>query len=147
MWYLVLSNLLYVHSPTKIKRTSQKCNIQLKLWCECLHVYSMQHYVVKIVSYSRQVGGFLWVLQFPPPIKLTATICCWMSIGTLISTACKLFHDRIAEGKYEFWWLCILENDIWNFWSSPLVVLLVAGLRYICESGVKHPKTENIYWP
>ena len=24
--------------------------------------------------YLRQVGGFHWVLQFPPPIKLTATI-------------------------------------------------------------------------
>ena len=26
------------------------------------------------VSDLRQVGGFLWVLQFPPPIKLTAMI-------------------------------------------------------------------------
>ena len=26
------------------------------------------------VSDMRQVGGFLWVLRFPPPIKLTATI-------------------------------------------------------------------------
>ena len=31
-------------------------------------VYSIQHYVI------CQVGGFLWVLRFPPPIKLTATI-------------------------------------------------------------------------
>jgi hypothetical protein len=31
-------------------------------------VYSIQHYVIKFVS------GFLWVLRFPPPIKLTATI-------------------------------------------------------------------------
>jgi hypothetical protein len=30
-------------------------------------VYLMiQHYVVKVVSDLRQVGGFLWVLQFPP---------------------------------------------------------------------------------
>jgi len=28
----------------------------------------------KIVSDLRQVGGFLRVLQFPPPIKLTVTI-------------------------------------------------------------------------
>ena len=33
---------------------------------------------------------------------------------TLISTAGKLFHVRIAEGKCEFWWLCILENGIWR---------------------------------
>jgi len=28
-----------------------------------------QHYVIKFVSYLRQVSGFLPVLQFPPPIK------------------------------------------------------------------------------
>jgi hypothetical protein len=37
-------------------------------------VYSIQHYVIKFVSDLRQVGGFLRVLQFPPPIKLTATL-------------------------------------------------------------------------
>ena len=30
-------------------------------------VYSIQHYVIKFVSDLRQVGGFLWELQFPPP--------------------------------------------------------------------------------
>jgi len=29
---------------------------------------------IKFVSDLRQVCGFLWVLWFPPPIKLTATI-------------------------------------------------------------------------
>jgi hypothetical protein len=37
-------------------------------------VYSIQHYVIKIVSDIRQVGGFLRVLRFPPPIKLTAML-------------------------------------------------------------------------
>jgi len=37
-------------------------------------VYSIQHYVIKFVSNLRQVGGFLRILWFPPPIKLTATI-------------------------------------------------------------------------
>ena len=39
-------------------------------------VYSIQHYVIKLkfVSDLRQVVGFLWVLRFPPPIKLTTTI-------------------------------------------------------------------------
>jgi hypothetical protein len=40
----------------------------------------MQNYVIKFVSDLRRVGGFLWVLRIPPPIKLTATIqlkyCC-----------------------------------------------------------------------
>jgi hypothetical protein len=33
-------------------------------------VYSIQHCVIKFVSDLRQVGGFLWVLWIPPPIKL-----------------------------------------------------------------------------
>ena len=37
-------------------------------------VYLIQHYEIKFVSDLRQVGGFLRVLWFPPPIKLTATI-------------------------------------------------------------------------
>jgi hypothetical protein len=36
-------------------------------------VYSIQHYVIQFVSDLQQVGGFLWVLRFPQPIKLTAT--------------------------------------------------------------------------
>jgi hypothetical protein len=34
----------------------------------------VQRYLRKFVSDLRQIGGFLRVLQFPPPIKLTATI-------------------------------------------------------------------------
>ena len=37
-------------------------------------VHSIQHYVIKFVSDLQQVGGFLLVIWFPPPIKLTATI-------------------------------------------------------------------------
>ena len=37
-------------------------------------VYSIQHYVIKFVSDLRQVGGFLQVLRFPPPTRLTTTI-------------------------------------------------------------------------
>ena len=37
-------------------------------------VYSIQHYVIKFVSDMRQICGFLRVLRFPPPIKLTATM-------------------------------------------------------------------------
>ena len=37
-------------------------------------VYSRQHFVIKFVSDLRQVGSFLWVLRFPPPIKLTTMI-------------------------------------------------------------------------
>ena len=37
-------------------------------------VYSIQHYVIRFVSDLRHVGGFLRVLRFHPPIKLTATL-------------------------------------------------------------------------
>ena len=37
-------------------------------------VYLIQHYVIKFVSDLQQVSGFLWVLWFPPPIKLTHDI-------------------------------------------------------------------------
>jgi len=36
--------------------------------------WDVQHYVITFVSDLRQVGGFLRVLRFPPPIKLIATI-------------------------------------------------------------------------
>jgi hypothetical protein len=36
-------------------------------------VYSIQHYVIKFVSYLRQVGSFLWALRSPPPIKVALT--------------------------------------------------------------------------
>jgi hypothetical protein len=34
----------------------------------------VQHYVIKFVTDLRQVDGFLQVLPFPPPIKLTVAI-------------------------------------------------------------------------
>ena len=37
-------------------------------------VYSIQHYAIKFVSGLRQVGGFLRILLFHLPIKLTAMI-------------------------------------------------------------------------
>ena len=46
-------------------------------WCwefESRSGRGVQHYVIKFVNDLPQVGGFLRVLPFPPPIKLTATI-------------------------------------------------------------------------
>ena len=36
--------------------------------------YLIKQYVITFVSYLRQVGGFLRILGFPPPIKLNATM-------------------------------------------------------------------------
>jgi hypothetical protein len=46
----------------------------LDLYLLCGEVYSIQYYVIKFVSDLQQVGGFLQVLRFPSPIKLTTTI-------------------------------------------------------------------------
>ena len=35
--------------------------------------FTSLYMVIKFVSDLPQVGGFLWALWFPPPIKLTAT--------------------------------------------------------------------------
>jgi len=46
-------------------------------WCcefESRSGRGVQHYVIKFFSDLRQVGGFLWLLRFPSPIRLTATI-------------------------------------------------------------------------
>jgi hypothetical protein len=45
-------------------------------WCEfeSLSGWGVQHYVKKFVSGLWQVGDFLRVLRFPPPIKLTTKI-------------------------------------------------------------------------
>ena len=40
----------------------------------CGEMYSIQHYGKKFVHDLRQVDGFLWVLKFPPLIKLNAKI-------------------------------------------------------------------------
>jgi hypothetical protein len=38
-----------------------------------LESYSIRHYVIKFLDDLRQVGGYLQVIRFPPPIKLTRT--------------------------------------------------------------------------
>jgi hypothetical protein len=43
---------------------------RIKERCTQYNIY----YVIKFVINLQQVGGFLRVLRFPPPIKLTATI-------------------------------------------------------------------------
>ena len=53
-------------------------NIPSPFWHLILTIYmylqSIQHYVIKFVKALRQVGGFLRLLRFYPPMKLTATI-------------------------------------------------------------------------
>ena len=49
-------------------------------------VYSMQYYMIRFVSDLRQVGCFLWVLRFPPPIKLAPMIYNWNIVESGVNT-------------------------------------------------------------
>ena len=53
-----------------------QCLSPLTLWVRIrsVEMCTIQPNVIKFVSDLRQVGGFLWVLWFPQPIKLTATV-------------------------------------------------------------------------
>jgi hypothetical protein len=66
--------------PAKVLDQEDKLKYEVFTWIQlkrkkmmsCLfsnEVYSIQNYVIKIISDFRQVGGFLRVLWFPPLIK------------------------------------------------------------------------------
>jgi hypothetical protein len=69
-------------------------------------VYSIQHYMIKFVSDLRLVGGFLRVLRFPPPIKLTSMICWlpqynWTIIQSGLSTIRRVWrYQRGNQNPY-----------------------------------------------
>jgi len=82
----ILHKLVYIHI-TKRGRDGQDCMVVGFTTTNAISAYhhrccefesqsglGVQHYVIKFVSDLWQVGGFLRVLRFPPPIKLTATI-------------------------------------------------------------------------
>jgi hypothetical protein len=52
----------------------------------------MQNYVIKLVMDLQQVGGFLRVLRFPPPIKLTTDITEILLKVTLNTINTELYH-------------------------------------------------------
>ena len=45
-----------------------------QVFCVLYLVYPLIPIDKTFVNELRQFGGFLWVLRFPPPIKLTVTI-------------------------------------------------------------------------
>ena len=54
--------------------TTYVISVYHQLCCEFESGRGVQHFVIKFVSDLRQVGGFVRLLRFPSPIKLTATI-------------------------------------------------------------------------
>jgi hypothetical protein len=49
-------------------------NVRTKEYVAMKSIHTGVYVQIKFVSDLRQVGGFLRVLRFPPPIKLTAKI-------------------------------------------------------------------------
>ena len=79
-----------------------KCISPLKLWVRISIRRGVQNYM-KFVNDLQQIGGFLRVLRFPPPIKLTATMwlkyCCnrWFSSCPPVSSTNKTDCHDIDE--------------------------------------------------
>ena len=89
-------------------------------------VYSIQHYVINFVSDLRQVGSFLLVLLFPPPIKLTAHDVVELFLKVALNTI------TLALKKTACW--CYYRNVYYinmcanNAWSTN--VLLIVDYYY-----------------
>jgi hypothetical protein len=84
-------------------------------------VYSIQHYVIKFVSDLRQVGGFLRVLQFPPPIKLK------VAFDTVIHT-CMV---RFVVCSTQYWQKLLKLYWIRWRWLVQLQVSSCENYKYI----------------
>ena len=75
---------------------------QRELESQSSEVYSIQHYVIKFVSDLQQVGGYLWVLWFPPPIKLTATIITEILLKVALNTITLTSKNHTVMKSYLF---------------------------------------------
>jgi hypothetical protein len=107
---LVYTILLNLHSVQK-SVTFYKNYIESESCSWRGLVYSIQHYVIKFVSDLRQVGVFLQVLQFPPLIKLTATIFTEILLKVVLNTII------LTQVKCLF--------SVWR-------IVAILGLRYWC---------------
>ena len=67
-------------------------------------MYLIQHYVIKFVSDLWQVYGFLQVLRFPPPIKLTVMIYSWLSLSWIRLTRISGWVEFLSKSRTS---LCI----------------------------------------
>ena len=82
-WQIIYNGYIYyqkkkpamvviVYNKFDLQPPVQQCISPLKLWIRIPFMARCTRY--NTVSDLRQVGGFIRVLWFPPPIKLTATI-------------------------------------------------------------------------
>ena len=92
-------------------------------------IYTIKHYVIKFVSYLWQVSGFLRVLRFSPPIKLTTTILLKVALNTRTITLNPIFLiDYFAFQSFDYdegyFWNNLHQVRFWNnlhqvrFWNN-----------------------------
>ena len=110
-------------------------------------VYSIQHYVITFISDLGQVGGFLWVLRFPPLIKLATTIVYnWNIVEVALNTInqtkpkpcynlCNVWAFQWFEHIHLFQWrkmwesrcdvLSVVQTWVWHNQVADLFKLLM----------------------
>jgi len=100
-------------------------------------VYLIQHYVIKFVSHLRKVGGFLWVLRFPPPIKHELS---WLDTGSSLrewwcdkASCMGLFcwNDEVMNVCH----MSKMSKLTYNYTSRVVVKSLNLEL-YICKTQI-----------
>ena len=137
--YRVQINLLYRHNVSC--NSKQSVSLTTKVVSSNPadgEVYSIQHYMIKFVSDLRQVGVFLRVLRFPPPIKLTVMITeilLNVALNTISLTRIELLQNIIIWLSYQSLYFCTIE---WKWPDKDCVHLFVSTLN-IREINRKFP--------
>jgi len=92
--------------------------------------------VIKFVSNLRQVGGFLWVLRFPPPIKLTAL---HMYIAKMLLQVAlnTIKPNQPIKQEHVFPpWILMATFPVKAFWNIENIYVILWCHCFIChESG------------
>jgi len=88
--------------------------LDLQLPMQSVHFESrsgrgLQHYVIKFVSDLRHVDGFVRVLRFSAPIKLTATILMKVALSTIKQT--NKNADNLESKNFEGLLLTLLDPN------------------------------------
>jgi hypothetical protein len=122
--HIIAGNLLKVTIKTNnLTQTSlsTRCNLKSIHYFVCFparaEMYSIQHYVIKFASDVWQVGGFLWLLRFPPPTKLIAEILLKVALNTITLTLCVFILKCVYSNNVGF-----TTNYLCNQCLSPLML-------------------------
>jgi hypothetical protein len=95
------------------------CEFEPRSWWGVL----IQHYVIEFVSDLQQVGGFLRVLRFPPPIKL-------LMFNIQLKTCTQKYYDLMVT------WFEIVNIPLVHtfilFGNKLKIIIRSFKMKYIC---------------